>query len=86
MPPFFPRLSAQPRPIAIPGVMTIATLADVRALMRQLPAGHHGKATWRYVAAKLEKAVAGADVRDVSIALQMVLSLDGVEYRIKKDG
>jgi hypothetical protein len=28
-----------PRPIIIPKVMTVATLADVRTLMRHLPAG-----------------------------------------------
>ena len=31
---------ALPRSLVIPDVMTIATLADARALMRHLPAGH----------------------------------------------
>jgi hypothetical protein len=35
--------------------------------------------TWRYVAGQLKEAAAGADAADVSIALRMVLALEGVE-------
>jgi hypothetical protein len=70
-----------PRPITIPKVMTVATLADIRTLMRHLPAGREQRPTWRHVAAELAKAAAGADTVDVSIALRMVLSMEGVECR-----
>jgi hypothetical protein len=39
-----------PRPLVIPDVMTLSTLADVRTLMRHLPAGHGRRlcrSTWR---------------------------------------
>jgi hypothetical protein len=63
--------------------MTITTLADVRALMSHFPSGHQERPTWRHVAAELAKAAAGAETADVSIALRMVLSLEGVEYLSK---
>ena len=64
--------------------MALKTLADVQTLIdRHLPAHYRAKATWRYVAAQLEKAAAGADVVDVAIALRLALSLEGVECRPK---
>ena len=60
--------------------MTIATLADVRALLRHLPKQHRGTVPWRHVAAELDN---GAAAIDVSIALRMALSLDGVEFQVK---
>jgi len=73
-----------PRRLVIPMVMTLATLADVRKLIeKHLPSGHRGKPTWRHVAAELDKAAAGADTIDVSIALRLALSLEGVECRPK---
>jgi len=44
---------ALPRPIVIPKVMTLKTLADVRTLIRHLPAEHRERPTWRHVAAEL---------------------------------
>jgi hypothetical protein len=70
-----------PRPLTIPGVMTIATLADVRKLMQHLPKGRRELSTWRHVAAELDRAAAGADPADVSIALRLVLAMERVEYR-----
>ncbi len=72
---------ALPRPLVIPTVMTLKTLANVRELMRHLPAEHRGRPTWRHVAAELEKAAAGADTVDV--ALRLVLMLENVECRLK---
>ena len=60
--------------------MTLTTLADVRELMRHLPAEHRGRHTWRYVA-WFEKAAADAAVVDVAMALRLALSLEGVECR-----
>jgi hypothetical protein len=72
---------ALPRPLVIPGVMTLRTLADVRTLLGHLPKETRAKYTWQNVEAELKKAAAGADPRDVSVALQMVLQLEHVEYR-----
>jgi hypothetical protein len=49
--------------------------------MRHLPQDHRNRSTWQHVAAELDKAAAGADVADVAVALRMVLSMEGVEYR-----
>ena len=73
-----------PRPLVIPGVMTLRALADVRKLIeKHLPKETRAKSTWQHVAAELKKAAAGADPRDLSVALQMVLQLENVEYRAK---
>jgi hypothetical protein len=65
--------------------MTVKTLGDVRELMRHLPAGHRERSTWSHVAEQLKEAAAGADTADVSIALRMVLSIEGVEYRSPRE-
>jgi hypothetical protein len=39
------------------------------------------KSTWQHVEAELNKAAAGADPADVSVALRLVLSLEGVTLR-----
>lgn len=70
-----------PRPLVIPKVMTTATLADVRKLMRHVPADRRKLSTWRHVAAELDKVAAGAEVADVAMALRIVLVLEHVEYR-----
>jgi hypothetical protein len=72
---------ALPRPLVIPQVMTVKTLDDVRELMRRLPSGHREKATWQRVASCLAEAARGAATGDVAVALQMVLSMEGVECR-----
>jgi hypothetical protein len=72
---------ASPRPLVLPYVMTLKTLADVRALMRHLPEDRRQRTTWRHVAAQLTEAAAGADPVDVTIALRLVLMLEGVECR-----
>lgn len=71
-----------PRPLVIPRVMTLATLADVRELIeRHLPAECRQRSTWRHVAARLADAARGGDVADVAVALRIVLSLERVECR-----
>lgn len=53
-----------PRPLTIPGIMTLATLADVRALIeKHLPKEWRERSTWRVVADDLEAAARGADPR-----------------------
>jgi hypothetical protein len=67
-----------PRPLTIPGIMKLATLADVRELLRHLPDGHRERLAWQHVASELDKAVSGADPLDVSVALRLAPALDGV--------
>jgi hypothetical protein len=65
--------------------MTLKTLADVRTLIgKHLPADTREKSTWRHVATLLAGASRGMEVaREVSLALQLVLQLKGVECRPK---
>jgi hypothetical protein len=53
----------------------------VRTLIGHLPADRRDRTTWRHVIAELAKAAGGSDPADASIALRMVLSIEGVEYR-----
>ena len=72
-----------PRPIVIPDVMELATLADVRILVeKHLPAEYRSKFTWRQLAGLLKRAAEGQqDVAEVSTALKIVLQLEGVTCR-----
>jgi hypothetical protein len=71
-----------PRPLAIPTVVHLSTLADVRArLDRQLPFQTRNKPTWRYVRKMLAEAAHGGNMLDVAAALQIALKLEGIEYR-----
>jgi hypothetical protein len=58
---------------------TVKTLDDVRELMQHLPEDRRARTTWRYVAAQLAEAAAGADPAGAAIALRVVLMLEGVE-------
>ena len=72
-----------PRPIVIPDVMELATLADVRILVeKHLPTEYRSKFTWRQLAGLLRRAAEGQqDVAEVSTALRIVLQLEGVPCR-----
>lgn len=64
-----------PRPLKIPAVMTLRTLADVRDLVeKHLPAERRERDTWRHVA----KCFRGGDVASAVIAL--LLSLERVAW------
>jgi hypothetical protein len=69
-----------PRPLKIPTVMTLKTLADVRELVeRRLPDGHRQRSTWQHVEKQLNAAALGTvDTVDVAVPLQMVLQLERV--------
>ena len=71
-----------PRPLTIPTVMDLKTLADVRTLLGHLPKETRARDTWQHVEAELTKAAAGADTTQTYVALQMVLQLERVEYEI----
>jgi hypothetical protein len=61
-----------PRPLIIPGVMTLKTLADVRKLIGHLPKDRRAQSTWQHV-----------DTVNVSVPLRMVLAMENVECRPK---
>ena len=67
-----------PRPLKIPDIMTLRTLADARTLLSHVPAERRQLNTWRHVAKCLDDAASGGDVRDVSVALRLVLSMEHV--------
>ena len=68
-----------PRPIVIPEIMTLKTLADARSLMRHLPIGHAQRPIWKHVASELAKAAAHGNAAEASIALRLALMIEGVE-------
>ncbi len=68
------------RPLIIPTIMDLVTLADVRTLLSHLPKASREKSIWQHVVAELDKAAAGAYTASVSVALQMVLMLERVEF------
>ena len=69
-----------PRPLKIPSVMTLKTLADVRELVeRRLPAGHRQRSTWQHVEKQLNAAALGkVETIDVAVPLRLVLQLEHV--------
>lgn len=70
-----------PAPLVIPKLMTLKTLGDVLELLGHLPKEHRAKHTWQYVAKTLDEAARGGDPLDVSVALRMVLMLEGIWCR-----
>jgi hypothetical protein len=70
---------ALPRPLVIPEIMTLKTLADVQELMRRLPEDRLQRQMWRHVALQLKQAAADGDTTKVAVSLRMVLSMEGVE-------
>ncbi len=72
---------ALPRPLKIPRVVDLVTLADVRMLLGHLPKETRARKTWQHVESELKKAAAGAATADVAVALHLVLSLEHVECR-----
>ena len=70
-----------PQPLLIPDVMVLATLADVRVLMKHLPADRRARSTWCRVAADIEGAAGGGDIEGAAIGLRIVLMLEGVACR-----
>jgi hypothetical protein len=73
-----------PRPIVIPEVMTLRTLADVRKLLGYLPKDFRARSTWQGIATLLNDAARGdALPNDVAVALQLVLIIEKVTFRRK---
>lgn len=59
-----------PRPLEIPGVMTLRTLDDVRKLFGHLPKAFRDRPTWQGVAKQLD-AAARADDRKGDISAEV---------------
>jgi hypothetical protein len=61
--------------------LTLEALADVRKLVeKHLPAEYRAKFTWRQFAGLLHRTAEGQqDVAEVSIALRIVLRLEGIK-------
>ena len=70
-----------PRPLNIPTVMKLSTLADVRDLVeKHLPAQYRHKPTWQHVSKEIAKAADGEkDLLEMCVALRLVLALEGVK-------
>jgi hypothetical protein len=65
-------------------ILTLATVGDVRELIvKRLPEESREKSTWQYVADLALDAANGDDGADLSIALRMVLSLEGIACQPK---
>jgi hypothetical protein len=67
-----------PRPLKIPDIMTLRTLADARTLLSHVPAERRQFNTWRHVAKCVDDAAHGGDIASAVVALQMVLMLEHV--------
>jgi hypothetical protein len=68
-----------PRPLVIPDVMTLRTLADVRELIEKyLPDETRSKSTWQYVVQKLDAAARGGDIIEAVASARVVFMLENV--------
>jgi hypothetical protein len=70
-----------PRPLNIPTVVRLSTLADVRDLVeKHLPAQYRHKPVWRHVSNQIAEAAQGEkDLLEICVSLRLVLALEGVE-------
>ena len=70
-----------PRPLTIPTVMELKTLADIRDLFdKHLPARYRHRPTWWHVSTQIAKAADGEkDLLEVCVSLRLVLALEGVK-------
>jgi hypothetical protein len=72
-----------PRPIAIPQVMTLKTLADVRELIGHIPKVRRQLSKWQHIEATLQACAHGDDPVNISVALQIVLQGERVPYSVR---
>jgi hypothetical protein len=73
-----------PRPIVLPDVpLTLATIADVRDLVhKRLPPAFKAKQVWQRVAVITAAAARGElPAEEVTVALRMVLAIEGIACR-----
>ena len=73
-----------PRLLIISGVMTAATLNDVREMIeRHLPVASRTNEMWKYVSSQLREAALGGDAAEFCLILEMALSIEGLECAFK---
>jgi hypothetical protein len=58
-------------------------LPMVRTLLGHLPKETRARGTWRHVEAALKQAATSGDTTELWAALQMILMLENIEYRLK---
>jgi hypothetical protein len=76
----------QPAPLVIIDVMTLTTLANVRAFVtRRLPKPYRDRSHW-LVALDLEAAARGGDTAEASMAIKVAFLIEGVACRPNKKG
>jgi hypothetical protein len=71
-----------PRPITIPDVISLKTLADVRKLLAHIPKSRRQLSSWQHVEKTLQACAAGDDAANISVALQLVLQAERVPYQV----
>jgi hypothetical protein len=64
----------------------VASLADLRELLKHLPKGHRQRSTWQHVAKQLAAAARGGDINDVVVPLLLVLQLERVPATVTGNG
>jgi hypothetical protein len=74
-----------PRPLNIPTVMKLSTLADVRDLVeKHLPQQYRRKPTWQRVSNEIAKAADGEkDLLEICVSLRLVLAREGVQCLVQ---
>jgi hypothetical protein len=71
-----------PRPLTIPGIMTLATLADVRTLIKKyFPTRRRDRTIPRYVADRLAEAARDDNTANATVSLTIILALERVPCR-----
>jgi hypothetical protein len=71
-----------PRPLTIPGTMTLVTLADLRTMIeKHFPARRRNRTISRFVADQLAEAARGDDTADTTVSLMVILALESVPCR-----
>jgi len=71
-----------PRPLTIPGIMTLRTLADLRTLIeKHLPAHCRSRTISGFVAERLAEAARGDDTAGATVPHVIILALESVPCR-----
>jgi hypothetical protein len=74
------------RPLNIPSVMKLSTLADLRDLVeKHLPQQYRRKPTWKHVSNEIAKAADGEkDLLEICVSVRLVPALEGVECLLER--
>jgi hypothetical protein len=70
-----------PAPLVVPGVATMVTLADVRAMLKRLPAAFRDRPHWAMAAEHLEAAALGGDPEEAAMSLRFAFLVEGIACR-----